>query len=183
MTIPDSVSHSTLASLLAAGGKAPASPVIPTLEFGSEGGAPCSLQLVVMCLIQQSRSGVNICQIVTAALFLLHNAQSEFEKWERLAETGDFPFADASPEERHDAAFDMRELSAVMNAITSQLENINRALLVPLIAQRMNEINLPTPRTEEQRTNQLSQLLIDDDLLNDLGINRSDVNRFLSSHL
>lgn len=183
MNIPDSVSYGTLASLLAAGGKAPASPVIPSLEFGNEGGAPCSLQLVVMCLIQQSRSGVNICQIVTAALFLLHNAQSEFEKWERLAQAGDVPFADASAEERREATFAMRELLATMSAITPQLENINRALLVPLIAQRMSEARLPTPRTEEQRTDQLSRLLIDDDLLNDLGIDRSDVNRFLASHL
>ena len=182
MTVPDSVSYSALASLLAADNKPPASPVIPTLEFGDDNGAPCSLQLAVMCLIQQSRSGVNLCQLITASLFLLYNAQSGFRKWERLAAAGEGPFAEDPEQERQAAALAMRELSAAIDGVAPALEDINRALLVPLISRRMAELGISAPLTQEQQGEQLSHLLIDDELLNDLGLERSTITRFLSSH-
>lgn len=183
MNIPDSVSYDALASLIASDGKVPHSPVIPTLHFGDDNGAPCSLQLAILCLIQQSRSGVNLCQLITASLFLLYNAESGFRKWEDLATRGEAPFDADSEQEREAAALAMRELSEVIHAVAPALENLNRALIVPLISRRMAELGIQQSMSDEQQGEPLSRLLVDEELLGDLQISRPEVTRFLSSRL
>ena len=180
--IPDSISHQALAALIANSDKLPASPVLPSLEFGADAGAPCNLQIAILALIQQSRSGVNLCQLVTALLFLLYNAESSFQQWHQRAVNGEPPFDHDDLQDREATAMAMAEFVAVAKAIAPALEDLNRALVGPLVARRIQQIG-QRPEAEEQQGHFYSQLLVSDELLDDLSLTRDDVTQFLSAHI
>lgn len=180
--IPDSISHQALAALLAGDDRLPVSPVLPSLEFGSDAGAPCNLQIAILALIQQSRSGVNLCQLVTALLFLLYNAESAFQQWHQRAVDGDPPFDHDDLQDREATAVAMAELIGVVNAVAPILEDLNRALITPLVARRLEQLG-KRPSDEEQQGDFYSRLLVSDELLDDLDLPRHGVTQFLSAHL
>jgi hypothetical protein len=57
----------------------PVSDVIPELDLGGSLGAPCDLQFVVSQVIERSKAGTNIVQMLTAAMHLLVEVESFFQ--------------------------------------------------------------------------------------------------------
>jgi hypothetical protein len=180
--IPDAISADALTSLLGQRRGAPASSVIPELDLGGTLGAPCDLQFVISQLIARSATGTNLVQMLVAGMHLLTEAESHFaEQLERLA-TAQPPFDRANSDEQHMVR---RLLTAHIHHVQlaiAQLEPLLQAVSVPMYQARTRQLmegpyqgqtGIPLPELR-------SHLLISDELIASLGLERSAITAYLN---
>lgn len=182
--IPDSVSAETLKNLIGGAKPLPGSDQFPVIDFGGQFGGPSDLQYVICLLIQQSTDGVNIAQLLFAALHLLSVTESHLEHAvDRL-----------DPSDTSLGAVSQRDLDLVKKTMKSQASDIRDAiravdsvasLLGPaLSAQRAQAITKSLPKGTVMHSDEFfSRLLISDELINSLGISRSLVSEFVADQL
>lgn len=178
--IPDSISPEMLDTLLRGRNPLPISQVVPALDFGGELGAPCDLQFAICQLIERSANGTNIIQMLVAAMHLLTDVESHFEKHLNSLALEDEPY-DQLP------AADQQALGRVMRAHTmglkvavKHLEDVLTQVGYPFYSQRAQA--LIEDRFKAKRVlmrDFRSHLLISDELLDSLDVERSAVTTYL----
>lgn len=178
--IPDSISPKELAALLAAAGEFPLSDTIPELNFGTEAGGPCDLQFALMQLIQKSADGISVPQALTAALYLLHTA------WGSLQRTGE-DLAECTPEEipneldREQGRALIAHFATAISQAAEIGESVHHLMIVPLVEHRANALGLKPSRLEgEERSTAICRLLISDEALASMNLEREPVVKFFA---
>ena len=178
--IPDSISSEMLNSLLRGRNPLPISEVVPALDFGGELGAPCDLQFSICQLIERSTGGTNIIQMLVAAMHLLTEVEAHFERHMNSLALEDEPYNTLSAPEQQTLARVMREHTLLLKVSLKHLEEVLTQVGYPYYAQRAQE--LINDRFQQKRVlmrDFRSQLLISDELLASLGIERSAVTTYL----
>lgn len=178
--IPDSISSDMLNTLLRGRNPLPTGDRIPVLDFGGECGAPCDLQFSICQLIERSAGGTNIIQMLVAAMHLLTEVESHFEKHLRSLEQEDEPFDQLPAHEQQVLARVMREHTMYLKASLKHLEDVLARVGYPYYTQRAQD--LVKERFTHGRVlmrDFRSHLLISDELLESLGIDRAAVTTYL----
>lgn len=182
--IPDSVSSDQLRSLLNQNRSArmPLSDVIPTLEFGGGTGAEggiCDLQFVVMQIINQSASGINLMQEFTAAMYLLHSVGDSLQKHvhalaENAAEYGEFAANDKAA-----AIAALTQIRFSHESLIQHAEQLHTILAVSACQDRADNIRheLGSQATDHAIR---SRLMLSDLLLRDLHLTREQADAFVT---
>lgn len=158
----------------------PAAEVIPALDFGGEYGAPCDLQFAICQLIERSAGGTNIIQMLVASMHLLTEVESHFERHLNSLALEDEPYNTLSAQEQKVLARVMREHTMMLKAGLKHLEEVLAEVGYPYYTQRAQE--LINDRFQQKRVlmrDFRSHLLISDELLVSLGIDRSAVTTYL----
>lgn len=177
--IPDSVSSDLLNSLLDKRYSLPPSDKIPVLNFGGYSGGPSDLQLVIGQLIEKSANGVNVTQMLVAALHLMHEVRLHLKQQLQDLHDGNETYAGIDKSMRRRAYSALRRdlmdltegLAHTNNAVAAFMEACMTVRADDISAQFAGgKVDLPTFR---------SYLLISEELLSDLGIERSVVTDFL----
>lgn len=178
--IPDSISSEMLSTLLRGRNPLPASEIIPALDFGGELGAPCDLQFSICQLIERSSGGTNIIQMLVAAMHLLTEVESHFERHLSSLAQEDEPYDQLSGPEQQVLGRLMREHTMFLKASLKHLEDVLTQVGYPYYAQRAQD--LIKDRFQQKRVlmrDFRSQLLISDELLHSLGLSRDAVTTYL----
>lgn len=178
--IPDSISSEMLSTLLRSRNPLPLSEVVPALDFGGECGAPCDLQFSICQLIERSTGGTNIIQMLVASMHLLTEVESHFERHLTSLAQEDEPYDQLSGADQQMLARLMREHTLLLKVSLKQLEEVLTQVGYPYYAQRAQE--LMKDRSEQKRIllrDFRSQLLISDELLASLGLERAAVTTYL----
>lgn len=176
--IPDAISFSELSNYLSDKPHMPVSPVIPELNLGGPDGGICDLQFAIMQLIQRSDNGCNVLQLLSAAIHLMLEVELHFSEQIRRAEAELPPFDDAGEAERLDVARVLRGLTMSLKASSGLTEDLFSALMANFGSKRVQFVRdritgVPTP--SEFR----SHLLISDELISGLQLDRASVTRYL----
>lgn len=182
---PDAISAAHLAAVLNQRGVMPTSPVLPALRFGDDDcGGPCDLQLAIHLLINGSAGGTNMIQEVTAALWLLHRVQEQFEGHLRQAQGGTGIFDHLQGPALQRVQEELTTLYRLIDGINDALMQLHGTVTVPAIERRVRHLHLPldSSMSEQQQLNLRSQLLISDELLEDLAVERQHLEPLLSNH-
>lgn len=177
--IPDSISAEMLSTLLRGRNPLPLSEVVPALDFGGELGAPCDLQFSICQLIERSTGGTNIIQMLVASMHLLTEVESHFERHLSSLAQEDEPYDQLSGAEQQVLARLMREHTLLLKASLKHLEEVLTQVGYPYYAQRAQD--LIKDRFEQKRIlmrDFRSQLLISDELLASLGLERAAVTTY-----
>ena len=180
--IPDTVSTEMLSSLLRGRNPMPLSEAIPALDFGGENGAPCDLQFAICQLIERSEHGVNIIQMLVAAMHLLSEVESHFEKHADSLAREDAPYDQLSAGEQQTLARVMREHLMYLKVSLKHLEDVLTPVGYPYYAMRSKEL-IQGPLADKQLDLRefRSHLLISDELIKSLGLERSALTTYLDS--
>lgn len=158
----------------------PASEAIPALDFGGELGAPCDLQFSICQLIERSANGTNIIQMMVAAMHLLTEVESHFEHHINSLALEDEPYDQLSAVDQQGLARVMREHTLLLKVSLKHLEDVLTQVGYPYYTQRAQD--LIKDRFQQKRVlmrDFRSQLLISDELLASLGIERAAVTTYL----
>lgn len=182
--IPDKISAAALAALAGQRGGLPLSPVLPSLQFGDEDGGPCDLQLAVLLLIKGSYGGVNVVQELTLALHLLFRIQSTLSEHQQMASDGDGLFEDVDEHTRSLIGRDIRSFRKAVDFATSCISDVHATVTVPAIQRRAQALlGEHATFTEEELAKVRSQLLISDEILSGLQLDRTQITEFLESEM
>jgi len=180
--VPDSVSSEALRSFLHRPAGLPESALIPEINLGGSRGAPCDLQFVISQVIARSSTGTNIVQMLCASMHLLTEIESHFEdQLERLV-LEEEPFQNLSASEQQGVGRVMREnllaLRTSMHALEGSISELTLAFYhvrsEGIMAGPMHGKPLDM---EEFR----SHMLISDELLASLGLERGAVTAYLNA--
>lgn len=177
--IPDSISAAQLSALLSGRNALPISPHIPSLSFGGETGGACDLQFVVSQLIYAS-GGVNVVQVLCAAMHLLHELDESFAGQLHLLDLQHAPYDTASDDERAMVARYVQRNRRGLASSLLHLETVMASLMPPFASHRIAELrNSGTPPSD--LSDLRSRLLISSELLEQLALSREAVTDFLNS--
>lgn len=180
--IPDTVSTEMLSSLLRGRNPMPLSEGIPALNFGGENGAPCDLQFAICQLIERSEHGVNIIQMLVAAMHLLSEVESHFEKHAESLAREDAPYNELSAGEQQTLARVMREHLMYLKVSLKHLEDVLTPVGYPYYAMRSKDLIDGALAGKELDLREFrSHLLISDELINSLGLERPALTTYLDS--
>jgi hypothetical protein len=158
----------------------PSSELIPALDFGGECGAPCDLQFAICQLIERSVGGTNIIQMMVASIHLLAEVDSHFERHTRSLELEDEPYDSLSGSQQQALARVFREHMLLLKSSLNQLEELLAKAGYPYYSQRAQGIiNGPLGDKRVLMRDFRSRVLISDELLDSLQINRDDVTNYL----
>lgn len=178
--IPDSISSEMLHTLLRGRNPLPASEVIPSLDFGGEHGAPCDLQFSICQLIERSSHGTNIIQMLVAAMHLLTEVESHFEQHLTSLAQEDEPYDQLSAVDQQALGRLMREHTLLLKTSLKHLEDVLTQVGYPYYAQRAQQLMQERPPQQRLLMRDFrSQLLISDELLASLGLERAAVTTYL----
>lgn len=183
--IPDSVSSDQLRSLLNQGRatRMPLSDVIPTLDFGGGTGVDggiCDLQFVVMQLINQSASGINLMQEFTAAMYLLHSVGDSLNKHMRSIAEDNTEFGVLPARDKALVISSLSQIQYAHESLIQIAEQLHAALALNACQDRADRIRdeLGASATEQAMR---SRLMLSDSLLNDLHLNRDQADAFIAN--
>lgn len=172
---------SELGALLSGRHRLPVSPVIPSLNFGGDVGGSCDLQFVINQLISAS-SGVNLVQVLCAAIHLVNEMDQNLLQQLQAIEQGDAPYDSASDTERQILQRYVVQNRRGLQGSLLHLESVMAVLMPTFAHERIQwlrqhnllDSDLPTFR---------SRLLISDELLRDLELERQVVSDYLHHDL
>lgn len=182
--IPDSVSPEMLKNLLGNHKILPGSEQFPALDFGGKFGGPADLQYVMCLLIQQSSDGVNIAQMLFAALHLLAITQSHFESTVDRLDHDKPEMPTITDEEFEIIKSTMRAQAADIRDAIRAVDSVASLLGPALSAQRAQRIVEEVPHgSVMHRSEFFSRMLISDELLRSLGIDRAAISDFVEEQL
>lgn len=184
--IPSAVSAADLAAVLSKRGKLPPASALPSLQFGDDDcGGPCDLQLAVMLLIDRSDSGVNLVQEATCALWLLHRIQEQIESHHNQATAGEGIFDSLSGEPLERVRGELGAMRNLIGEINSSLMVLHSGMTIPAVERRCRAAMAAstTELSDEQLSALRSQLLISDEVIESLGLERKVVDQFLEHQI
>ena len=171
-----------LSQLLRGRNPMPLSEVIPVLDFGGESGAPCDLQFAICQLIERSEHGVNIIQMLIAAMHLLTEVESHFERHTESLAREDAPYCELSASEQQSIARIMRDHLLRLKVSIKHLEDVLTPVAYPYHAMRSKElIEGPLAGKQLDLRDFRSHLLISDELINSLELERPALTAYLDS--
>lgn len=161
----------------------PLSDVIPTLDFGGGTGVDggiCDLQFVVMQIINQSASGINLMQEFTAAMYLLHSVGDSLQKHLRSIAEDRTEFGTLSPQEKALVMSSLSQITYVHESLIRSAEQIHAALALNACQDRADRLRdeLGSAATEDAMR---SRLMLSDALLNDLHLTRDQADAFITA--
>lgn len=176
--IPDSISFKELSNFLRDKPSLPLSTVIPELDLGGPIGGVCDLQFAIMQLIQRSAKGCNILQLLSAAIHLLTEVEFHFAEQINRVDAELPPFDKTSEEDRKEVITTLRGLILSLRTANGLNEELFTGLMHNFGIRRIQAIRdqitgVITP--EEFR----SHLLISDELLDGLQLQRDPVTEYL----
>ena len=178
--IPDSISPEMLDTLLRGRNPLPISQVVPGLDFGGELGAPCDLQFAICQLIERSSNGTNIIQMLVAAMHLLTDVESHFEKHLNSLALEDEPYDQLPAADQQALGRLMREHTLGLKVAVKHLEDVLTQVGYPFYSQRAQALIDDRFKTKRVLMRDFrSHLLISDELLDSLEIERSAVTTYL----
>jgi hypothetical protein len=178
--IPDSISSEMLDALLRNRNPLPISTVIPSLNLGGERGAPCDLQFSICQLIECSSSGTNIIQMMVAAIHLLTEVESHYDRHLAYASQGDSPYDDLSESELHGVNQMLRQQLLPLRASLRQLEENLTSIGYPYYDMRAFELTRSVFRGKKVELRDFrSHMLISDEVLESLQLEREPVTHYL----
>jgi hypothetical protein len=178
--IPNSVSTEMLDALLRNRNPLPVSTVIPCLDLGAEHGAPCDLQFAICQLIERSKTGTNIIQMLVAAMHLLTEVESHFDRHITYALQDDPPYDDLSPKEQAGIASFMRTHLVSLRTCLHQLDDLLSQVGYPYYQIRAQQLTdgvfkgVPTKLRDFR-----SHMLVSDETLDSLELSRDAVTDYL----
>jgi hypothetical protein len=178
--IPDSISPEMLDTLLRGRNPLPISQVVPALDFGGELGAPCDLQFAICQLIERSSNGTNIIQMLVAAMHLLTDVESHFEKHLTSLALEDEPYDQLPAADQQVLGRVMRDHTLGLKVAVKHLEDVLTQVGYPYYSQRAQA--LIEDRFKAKRVlmrDFRSHLLISDELLDSLEVERTAVTTYL----
>lgn len=178
--IPDSISPEMLDTLLRGRNPLPISQVVPALDFGGEIGAPCDLQFAICQLIERSSNGTNIIQMLVAAMHLLTDVECHFEKHLNSLALEDEPYDQLPAADQQALGRVMRGHTMGLKVAVKHLEDVLTQVGYPYYSQRAQA--LIEDRFKDKRVlmrDFRSHLLISDELLDSLDVERSAVTTYL----
>lgn len=179
--IPDTISAEALTSLLRGRNPMPLSDVIPALNFGGENGAPCDLQFSICQLIERSAAGTNIIQMLVAAMHLLSEVESHFERHMESLAREDAPYNKLTAAEQQTLGRVMREHTMYLKVALKHLDDVLTPVGYPYYAMRSKELLEGVFKEEQVKLADFrSHLMLSDELLETLGIERSDVTNYFT---
>lgn len=159
----------------------PLSDVIPGLDFGGEYGAPCDLQFAICQLIERSSRGTNIIQMMVASMHLLSEVESNFENHLNSLAQEDEPYDKLSAHEQQALARVMRDHIMMLRASLNHLEQVLQAVGYSYYTERARLISKDRSKQERVLMRDFrSQLLLSDELLASLGLERAAVTTYLA---
>lgn len=178
--IPNAVSSDMLRGLLSKG--APESSVMPRIDFGGKCGGPCDFQFAISQMVARSIEGVNLVQIMVAALHLMTEVQIHMDEQLRLIENGD-PKLEAMPEDvRKEVLREMRRQCAAINSCTTHMEAVLNALTPPACAIRLGELLRDGDlQPISDRDTVYSHLLISKQVIDSLELDRDSITKYITS--
>lgn len=176
--IPDSISFAQLHNYLAEKPHLPISDVIPELNLGGSDGGICDLQFAIMQLIQKSTDGCNVLQLLSASIHLMMEVEFHFAEQIRRAEAELPPFDTASERDRAEITSILRGIVMALKASSGLSEDLFGALTQNFGMRRMQSIRDRTASATSPSEFR-SHLLISDELLKCLQLERDPVTRYL----
>lgn len=178
--IPSSVSTEMLDALLRNRNPLPASAVIPSLDLGGERGAPCDLQFSICQLIERSANGTNIIQMLVAAMHLLVEVESHFDRHITYAMQEDPPYDDLPAVDQQSIARLLRQQLLALRVTLQQLEEVLTTVGYPYYQQRAAELVQGVFQGKKTSLRDFrSHMLISDELLSSLELERQGVTDYL----
>lgn len=177
--IPDAISPEALASLLGDYGSMPISTLLPALDFGRECGGPADLQFAVLQLMQGATQRPNLVQMLVAALHLITESHISMSRRERSIDE-DEDFADLAKDEQHIIRTVIKENNKVLRHVMGCLESFMVSQIgLNYYHERARSIAHSSPEFKRSLEDFRSYLLISDELLESLQLERPAVTRFL----
>jgi hypothetical protein len=178
--IPNSVSTEMLDALLRNRNPLPASTVIPSLDLGGERGAPCDLQFSICQLIERSTNGTNVIQMLVAAMHLLVEVESHFERHVTYAMQEEPPYDDLPAADQQGIARLLRQQLLALRVTLQQLEEVLTTVGYPYYQQRAAELVQGVFQGKKTNLREFrSHMLISDELLSSLELERQGVTDYL----
>ena len=181
--IPHAVSTEALHSLLErASSGPPVSAVIPALNLGGALGAPCDLQFVISQLIQRSSTGTNLVQMLVAATHLLSESEGHFSEQLARLDSPEPPYDRLSPAERAATAQLAGQHRDQLRAALECLEALLQEFSLPFHQARSRSLlSGPLAGRSIPVREFRSHLLISEELLDSLELERAAVTAFLDA--
>lgn len=177
--IPDSISASELAALLSGRRALPISRLIPSLSFGGATGGACDLQFAINQLVCAS-NGTNIVQVLCAAIHLITELDATLADQQQGLADGSEPFAQASTEERLTLERYLAQNRRGLQSSLLHLESV-MAMLMPAFTYERVALLKRQGRLSPDLAHFRSQLLISDELLTDLELERDVVSAYINA--
>jgi hypothetical protein len=178
--VPDSISAESLNSFLRNCNPLPVSAFIPEINLGGPEGAPCDLQFCITQLIHKSTDGTNLIQLLTAAMYLLCEAEFQFEdQLQRLAiEEPPYDELDAGEQQIMDRLLRRHLLTArsSMNHLEGLIGELTTLFYRGRAQYLLNEVFTAEPSLADFR----SHMLISDGALLSLGLERDAVTAYIN---
>jgi hypothetical protein len=178
--IPNSVSSEMLDALLRNRNPLPTSTVIPSLDLGGERGAPCDLQFAICQIIERSANGTNIIQMMVAAIHLLTEVESHFERHITYAMQEEPPYDDLPAADQQGIARFMRQHLLSLRVSLQQLEETLTLIGYPFYEMRAKELTHGVFAGKQTKLREFrSHMLVSDEVLNSLQLERQSVTDYL----
>lgn len=178
---PDRISSDRLRELANRGLKTlelPDSDAIPALQYRDtriNSGGIADLQFVLMLLIEKSESGVDIVQLLTACLFLFNHCDSIISAGVKEAQNN------LGDDESVSVLGELASYKLVFSNLLHQLSDLHMGVSALVTIERINRLRtvLGDDSTQADYT---SHLLLSQQLLDCLGLDRDAVQPFIEAH-
>lgn len=177
---PDAVSPEALSAFLRTHNLLPESERIPSVDLGGMEGGPCDLQFCLTQLIHRSKNGTNLIQILTSAMYLLCEAEHQFDDQLSSLALEREPYDQLSGSEQTTLARMMRRHLLATRASMGHLEELLADLSDLYYRGRAHQLLTETFTSEPSLAEFRSHMLISDGLLASLGLERSAVTTYIN---
>lgn len=180
--IPDSISRDQLRSLLGRSPEMPLSDVFPVLNLGcgeSTPGGMCDLQFAIMQIIQQSQSGTNLLQELTAALYLIHSVGECLARRSAEAADNTGPFASLDNRDQVIALEVLASYRMAHRAVIEMAEHLHISFMSSAAPEYIHNLRLQlgSQATDE---NLRSHLMLSECFLESVGLERASITEYIN---
>ena len=177
---PDAVSPEALSAFLRTHNLMPESELIPSVDLGGPEGGPCDLQFCLTQVIHRSKNGTNLIQILTSAMYLLCEAEHQFDEQLSSLALEHEPYDQLTGKEQSTLARMMRRHLMATRASMGHLEELLADLTDLFYRGRAHHLLTQVFSTEPSLADFRSHMLISDGLLASLGLERSAVTAYIN---
>lgn len=182
--IPDSISIEALRNLITGPKPLPGLDRMPALDFGDRFGGASDFQYAICLLIQKSASGVNIAQLLTAAIHLLELAQSNLEESADHLDPEDPRAEGISAQELEFLRGMVRSHAAAIRDAIRAADSVSTLVTCALNHKRAENLARALGNKAAMTSAELaSHVLISDELIQSLETDRDGITEFMKTQL